>query len=254
MSAISFSIRLRHILKRVPGLSGLYSFWRLLFSHSYAEDGLITIHNSDFKHDPKFKRAYDQALKLSPDINIRWRAHVTQWAGHHAASLNGDFVECGVNRGFLSRSVMSYVDFDKLAPKRFFLFDTYCGLVPEQVTQEDKAAFWNEYEDVYNIVVEAFSNIPNVVIVKGVVPESFAQVDIDQVTYLSIDMNCVYPEVAALEYFWDKLVPGAVVILDDYGFTGHEAQKQGADRLAERKGVKILSLPTGQGMIIKPPG
>jgi hypothetical protein len=65
-------------------------------------------------------------------------------------------------------------------------------------------------------------------------------------------MNCVQPEIAAMEYFWPKLVAGGVVIIDDYGFSGHEAQKTAADTFAESVGVKILSLPTGQGLMLKP--
>ena len=48
---------------------------------------------------------------------------------------------------------------------------------------------------------------------KGRVPESLEAVEIESVAYLSIDMNIVEPEIAALEYFWDKLVPGALVVL-----------------------------------------
>jgi hypothetical protein len=44
---------------------------------------------------------------------------------------------------------------------------------------------------------------------------------------------------------------GAVVLLDDYAFTGCEAQKQAIDELAEELSFTTLSLPTGQGLIIK---
>jgi hypothetical protein len=65
-------------------------------------------------------------------------------------------------------------------------------------------------------------------------------------------MNNVMPEIAAAEYFWDKLVSGAVMVLDDYGFGTHVEQKLGFDAFAARKGVQVLSLPTGQGLIFKP--
>ena len=58
---------------------------------------------------------------------------------------------------------------------------------------------------------------------------------------------------AAFEYFWDKLSPGAPVILDDYGWTLHAAQKEAMDALAAERGVGILELPTGQGLLLKPP-
>ncbi len=52
---------------------------------------------------------------------------------------------------------------------------------------------------------------------RGKVPESLATVEIERVAYLSLDMNIAYPEIEALKHFWPKLVPGAIVVLDDYG-------------------------------------
>jgi hypothetical protein len=40
--------------------------------------------------------------------------------------------------------------------------------------------------------------------------------------------------------------------LDDYGFPQHINQKNAFDKFAKDRGVQILSLPTAQGVIIKP--
>ena len=64
-------------------------------------------------------------------------------------------------------------------------------------------------------------------------------------------MNCVRPEIAAAEFFWPKLVSGGIMLLDDYGFSAHIDQKDAFDLFAARIGVQILSLPTGQGLMIK---
>ncbi|TMQ64866.1 MAG: hypothetical protein E6K78_08665 [Candidatus Eisenbacteria bacterium] len=65
-------------------------------------------------------------------------------------------------------------------------------------------------------------------------------------------MNAVLPEVAALEFFWDRLVKGGIIVLDDYGYPGCLEQKEAHDHFAASKGVKVLSLPTCQGLILKP--
>jgi hypothetical protein len=244
--------RLRIKIAAIPGARKAFDTLRLIFAPTFREDGLSTSHNCDFTGDPQFLRANEAAQKHERGVSIRWRMHVTQWAGFHAMHLGGDFVECGVNRGFLSASVMSYLDFKSLRSRKFFLFDTYSGLVESLVTEEDVAAHRHEYTDCYDFVVEAFKPYPNVIIVRGVVPDSLRTVEIDRVAYLSIDMNCVQPEIAAMEYFWPKLVAGGIVIIDDYGFAGHEAQKRAADKFAEAVGAKILSLPTGQGLLLKP--
>lgn len=253
MHQYSLLQHLRIATGKIPMLRQFYDFMRLLFVPTYREDGLCTAHNCDYLKTTNFQSAYAAALRLQPGVDIRWRAHVTQWAGSHAAQLAGDFVECGVNRGFLSMSVMTYIDFKKFPDRKFYLFDTYSGLVDAQVTAEDKAAFRNYYEDTYEFVVDSFREFPNAVVVKGVVPEILDTVRIDRVAYLSIDMNCTQPELAALEYFWPRMVAGGVIVLDDYGFSGHEAQKSAADGFAEKVGAHILSLPTGQGLLLKSP-
>ncbi len=45
---------------------------------------------------------------------------------------------------------------------------------------------------------------------------------------------------------------GALVLLDDYGFYNHIEQKKAFDIFAKKKNVEILTLPTGQGLLIKP--
>ena len=68
---------------------------------------------------------------------------------------------------------------------------------------------------------------------------------------MSIDMNSVNPEVAALDYFWDKLSKGGMIILDDYAYVTCDLQYEAHNNWAKGKGIKILTLPTGQGLIIK---
>lgn len=244
--------RLRQFISRVPGAARIYDRLRLTFKASYREDGLVTTHNCDFISDPDFALAYSSGEKQQPMDGIRWRTHVALWAGFHAKQLEGDFVECGVNRGFLSKAIMTYLDFASMPERRFFLFDTYSGLVPEMVGPEDTAAYRNDYEECYEFVKESFADYANVHIVRGPVPDTLPSANISKVAYLSIDMNCTQPEIDALEYFWPLMVSGGLVVLDDYGFPGHEAQKAGADKVAEFVGVKVLTLPTGQGLLLKP--
>jgi hypothetical protein len=251
MAKGSLATRLRHLVKRIPGIGSLYYGLRLALRPTYREDGLSTIHNADFLKDADFLAAYAAGEKMQPGTHLRWRAHVVQWAGCHASLLEGDFVECGVDRAFLSSCIIQAVHFEKMTERNFFLFDTYCGLVDELVTEHDKAAYYNEYTDVYAFVRNAFADYPNVHVIRGVVPDVLPTVDIERVAYLSIDMNCRAPEVAAVEYFWPKLVRGGIILFDDYGFSGHEAQKEGADQFAQSVGTKVLSLPTGQGLLIK---
>ena len=224
---------------------------------TYAQDGLVTRHNADFMRDTRFAESYrlGRATGSWPGGEPAWRTYVACWAAEKVVGLEGDFVECGVNRGGMSRAVCHYVGFAKLA-KRFWLLDTYHGLSDELISEEERGQGRTNSQDYYteclDAVQETFRPYPNVRIVQGVIPGTLEQVTAERVGYLSIDMNCVAPEIAAAEYFWDKLVSGAVMVLDDYGFELHEPQKRAFDEFARKRGVAVLSMPTGQGLIFKP--
>jgi O-methyltransferase len=236
-------------------LSLLTRYELVLGPLTYNQDGLATRHNCDFLNDTLFSQSY----RLGRDTGswggteVHWRAFVLCWAANKAKNMEGDFVECGVNKGGFSLMVMNYVDFRNLA-KTFYLLDTYCGLSEDYITEEERkrGARGGIYSECYEQVKETFKKYDNMEIIRGTVPDTLPMVKSKKIAYLSIDMNCVIPEIAAAEYFWDKLVSGAIVILDDYGYAGHILQKLAFDEFAQKKQVQILQLPTGQGLIFKP--
>ena len=122
------------------------------------------------------------------------------------------------------------------------------SLTAEELRRRRPASF----EDSYETVRKTFRAFENVTIVRGVVPDTLEQVKSERIAYLSLDMNAAAPEVAAAEYFWPRMVSGAVMVLDDYGWPYHEVQKRELDAFAARRGVKVLPMPTGQGLIFKP--
>lgn len=222
---------------------------------TYNQDRLLTQNNCDFIRDERFAAAYKLGEATDSWWNqpIHWRIHVMFWAATRALDIEGDFVECGVNRGGFSRSIMEYIGFKDL-PKKYYLLDTFNGLVDELITNEEKqnGIRAGHYAECFAEVQETFKDFPNVELIRGIVPDTLPLVGADKVCYLSLDMNCAQPEIEAAEFFWDKLSPGAAIILDDYGFTEYAVQKREFDAFANRKNVTILTIPTGQGLILKP--
>ena len=222
---------------------------------TYNQDGLISIYNADFLRDARFVDAYRRGtIAAGADYSFHWRVHVGLWAADHAVRLPGDFVECGVNRGFMSSAVMRHLDWNSLG-KRFILMDTFQRLDEALISEEGRAlatsSAYNAYTEYYEQAVANFAEFRNVEIIRGSIPLTLSRADTHAVCFLHLDMNCVIPEVAAIEYFWDRLVPGAVVLLNDYGARNYEPQKRGVDEFATKRGVSVLSLPTGQGLILK---
>jgi len=225
---------------------------------------LTTWHkNIGFLKDPRFLESYTAGMAsgfVSPEthpinLQLQWRTAVACWAAAHAKHLAGDFVECGVNTGSLSLAICRYIDFNA-SGKQFFLFDTYKGIPLEQMSARDQRKNLQDYNqwypDCWDRAVQNFSPYPNAKLIRGTVPETLSQASIDRVCYLSLDMNIAYPERAAIEFFWDKLSPGAPVVLDDYAWEDYSEQKAALDDFAHTRGVEILTLPTGQGLLLKP--
>lgn len=245
--------KLRHLVKRLPLANETFDFLTTVFAPDYSEDAFRASKNCSFLKAADFVKGYEALLKQEPGTKTRWRAHVSQWAGWHAAQLEGDFVETGVNKAAFSASLIEYVDFGRFNDKRFFLIDTFGGLVDTQVSEEERAAFKNQYGDTYQFVKDAFQKIANVQVIRGVVPDVLSTIDFGKIAYLSIDMNCAAPERAALEFFWPRMTPGGVILLDDFCFSGREPQRKSADEFARSVGARVLALPTGQGMLFKGP-
>lgn len=226
---------------------------------TYANDLLYTYHNADFIKEPLFAEAYRLCKEIGGDLlknyDIQWRIHVICWAATHAAKLEGDFVDCGVNTGFCPRAVIHYVDFEKLN-KKYYLLDTFSGMDERYSSSyemdRNKKLGYGKDKSLYEKVKNTFEPFSNVEIVQGPIPDTLPLVPSSKISYLSIDMNCVKPEIDALNFFWDKMVSGGIIVLDDYGYPGCIDQKHAHDKFAESKGVKVLSLPTCQGIILKP--
>jgi hypothetical protein len=228
----------------------------------YAEDGLFTVHSDGFRADPEFRAAYARGVQagFGADPGFEWRVHVACWAAQTALRVQGDFVECGVNAGFLSSAIMSKLRFNTLR-RRFYLIDTFTGPVLAQYSAEEvqkqrlsiaqKALEAGAYVTDMDRVRANFAEWPNAVVVQGAVPEILEKVDFGAVAFLHVDMNCALPEQRALDFFWDRMPSGAVILFDDYGYYGHDSQRDAIDAVLRGRGAEILALPTGQGVIVR---
>ncbi len=226
----------------------------------YDADGLaVWGKNVAWRDEPRFAQAYAAGLDTGHEfgaISHEWRVYLACWAASHALHLEGDFVECGVCTGITSLTICRYLDWNA-SGRRFWLLDTYTGIPEAQMlpTEVDHLRQFNTLyyaKDFFETTKRNFAPYPGVTLVRGRIPETLPQVTSQRIAYLHIDLNVAAPEAAAAEYFWPRLSPGAVLLLDDYAFAAHEEQHDAMDRFAAAQGVRIATLPTGQGMMLKP--
>lgn len=226
------------------------------------QDGLLTAHSDHFRADPAFRAAYDRGVQAGNGVDpkFEWRVHVALWAARTALHAEGDFVECGVNAGVVSSAIMQKLDWTATG-RRFYLIDTFNGPVlnqfsPQEVGDErlliaQRALNAGAYVTDLERIRANFASWENAVIVQGAVPDVLETVAFGAVAFLHLDMNCAMPEKAAFEFFWDRLSPGAVVLFDDYSYYGCDHQRDTIDAMVRARDIEILSLPTGQGLIVK---
>jgi O-methyltransferase len=89
------------------------------------------------------------------------------------------------------------------------------------------------------------------VIVQGKVPDTFAELPEFPVAYLHIDINTASATSASLEFFYDRLVKGAVVVFDDYGWEKYSALRERINSFAAAHAVLVLPLRCGTGILVK---
>lgn len=228
-------------------------------------DRLLTLDKyCGFKEDPAFNQAIKSIRGSHPydqydgQDGISWRLNTLCWAARCALRAGGDFVECGVFKGDMTWVVSQVIGAERIP--HFYLFDSFAGFSPSHSSDSDFPDapgfldFANRVygaEGLYESVRDRFIPNKNFTVIKGFLPDSLDQARPDQIGYLHLDLNSARAEIAVLEQLFDRVVPGGVVVFDDYGWWQYRAQKQAEDAFMRARGHEILELPTGQGLVVK---
>jgi hypothetical protein len=213
----------------------------------FAADSMILfMRTAGFLRDQRFLSAVFDSAPADVELTIIWRTHILCWAAKHGLALDGDFVECGTYRGYSASVVVKYVGLEQTG-KSFFLYDLFD---PEGGPGEGHR-MPEHGPALYAQVKQRFAAYPTVQVIKGRVPDSFSQACPTQIAFLHIDMNSAEAEIAALDHLFDRVVPGGIVLFDDYGYDCYRAQHDAENAFAATRGYQIVELPTGQGMLVK---
>lgn len=212
----------------------------------FVADNLITFgHTRGFLTDPRFVGAVLSARPDHTERAIAWRTHTLCWAAESAVAVPGDFVECGTYRGYSAEVLMRFTG--GLPGRRFWLYDLFD---PSGATGEGHRLPAHA-PDLADQVRARFLPWPNVVVTQGKVPQVVAEAAPERVAFLHIDMNNAEAERGALEVLFDRVTTGGMIVFDDYGWSGYRAQKDVADAFMRARGLAVLELPTGQGLVVK---
>ena len=206
-----------------------------------------------FLDDRDFVAAVENNDVIGNEKSRIWRLHTLVWAARSAVALPGDFVECGVFLGYSANVVTSVLNFEHV-DKTFYLFDTFEGLSERYSSAGERETAPSEIfaaPGLLEAVRKRFDGYANVRVVKGVVPDVLGVECPEKISYLHLDMNAAEAEIGALEVSFERMVPGGILVLDDFGHSRHRLQFTKETAWFKAHGHEVLELPTGQGLVIK---
>ena len=160
-----------------------------------------------------------------------------------AMDLPGDTAECGVYRG-----ASSYVICRSLR-RPHHGFDSFQGLSDPLELDGDhwRRGDLTASEAVARSVLAEF----NVTLHPGWIPDRFNDVADSQFAFVHIDVDLYEPTRHSLEFFYPLVVPGGVIVVDDYGFITCPGATEAVDEFLADRSERIVSLASGGGFIIK---
>lgn len=214
----------------------------------YAGDNLFTIgRNLGFLENPAFINACMAHTETDIERAVLWRIYVLAWVAKSVLSrkIPGDFVECACYKGTSARIICDYVDFAK-SDRKYYLYDLFEH--DESMAHHSMPEHGNS---LFDRVKSRFSGFPNVVVTKGFVPQVLDEISPETISFMHIDLNNAAAEIGALERLFERLSPGGILVLDDYGWRVYRQQKLAEDPWLASRGYEVLELPTGQGLVIK---
>ncbi len=203
-----------------------------------------------WRHDQEFIRKFKS---LSPhnyySMERKWTLReFVRWT----AKLDGDLAECGCYVG-----VSAWFMSSEAGPgSALYLFDSFEGL--SAPTGKDSTRVGDAFEwkkaDLSASEAELRANLAeftNVHVLKGWIPDRFAEVSDHGFRLVHIDVDLYEPTLQSLQFFYPRLVEMGVIVMDDYGYETCPGAFRAANEFADATGERIIHLSTGQGVIIK---
>jgi O-methyltransferase len=164
----------------------------------------------------------------------------------------GDVAECGAYKGgsafFLARHIV-----ERGLDKRLCLFDSFEGL---SAPTDIDGAYWHAgalpstMEHVQNALAP-LGPVPFVELYKGWIPERFPDVADRRFCFVHIDVDLYQPTLDSIDFFYPRMEPGGIILLDDYGFDSCPGVTAAIDQFMAGRPEPIVNLSAGGAFIMK---
>ena len=176
-------------------------------------------------------------------------AHMLFQLARHASKLEGAFAEVGVYRGGTAKLLAGITD---RAGRELHLFDTFAGMPETDQARDLHTA--GDFSDTSLEAVQRFlAGHTSPTFHQGYFPATAKGLEDTKFALVHVDADIASSVGACCEFFYPRLVPGGVMIFDDYGQTSCPGAKSATDEFFASKPEPVLHLVTSQAMILKLP-
>ena len=183
----------------------------------------------------------------------------------HSLSLEGARAECGVFQGFSALLMCRAAALKQrgFSGANFHLIDSFEGFpqpqhqdfIPIRVGADEtrNAPAFNAGDAAASIdqVQSAFRDYPNVFFHRGFIPQVFSALPETRWSFTHIDVDLHAPTLASLAYFYPRMVPGGIIICDDYGSKLFPGAHKAWCGYCQKHDIPFVVLKTGQSVIIR---
>ncbi len=162
----------------------------------------------------------------------------------------GEVWELGVFKGgtaLLLHRIMSRASGERAALR---LFDTFAGMPPSDPLRDLHRE--GDFSDTSLSEVKSLIGCDGFVDFRaGLVPETFSGLHDSQLRFAHIDLDIYAPIAAAIAFIFPRLLPGGIMLFDDYGFNTCPGARAAIEEAFADAKVPIVALPSGQAFVIK---
>lgn len=165
----------------------------------------------------------------------------------------GALIEVGVWRGGTGTIIATQAKNCGIKDK-VFLCDTFTGVV--KAGKEDSLYVNGEHADTslqtVKDLVHTRMKLDNVELLQGIFPDQTGhRVEGLQFRFCHIDVDVYQSAKDVVEWIWDKMVPGGIIVYDDYGFYGCDGITKYVNEQMLAKDRLVFHNINGHAVIVK---
>lgn len=221
--------------------------YRILKRFAKRNDFQIYKNNLIWTQDSDFLKAKAKGIAGIPDD----RCFTLLELSRKSRAVEGDIAECGVRFGRSASFILTGCG--QATEKSLFLFDSFEGLSEPTAADnlDDGQAYWKkgDISAPVDMVLENLKDYRKVQIMKGWIPDRFAEVADRSFSLVHIDVDLYQPTLDSLAFFYPRMAKGGFIVCDDYGSENCPGAKRAFDEFFQDKPQTLLHLTTGQCVV-----